>query len=373
MRFGRLLRDHGFAVSTPSILDALAAVKCVGIEHLQDFKAAIKAVFMTRAEETSRFDQLFDEFWVHRFITKKEASDGTSDAESTLDGVEGEPESAEIFVTNSGLPPQEQEPGSSKSSVVYSPAEALRHQDFRHVPEGRDEQIAVLIEEIIAPLVRRTAARRRLGSSGVQLDFRRLMRRHVAYGGELFEFPRLRPKPRIRKLVFLCDVSGSMNRHLQFMLRFIKGLQGLPTRVETFVFATRLHRITHVLKRLPFPRAMDEIAKTAPDWSGGTRIGPCLQEFTSIRGGAMLGSSTVVLIFSDGWDRGEPELLRKEMTTINRSCYRVLWINPLLGGPSYEPTCRGMRTALPFVDLFLPGHNLRSFEMLVGTLRGIII
>jgi uncharacterized protein len=80
-----------------------------------------------------------------------------------------------------------------------------------------------------------------------------------------------------------------------------------------------------------------------------------------------------VLIFSDGWDRGEPELLRKEMTTINRSCYRVLWINPLLGGPSYEPTCRGMRTALPFVDLFLPGHNLRSFEMLVGTLRGIII
>jgi hypothetical protein len=214
--------------------------------------------------------------------------------------------------------------------------------------------------------------RKKSVESGMALDFRRLFRKNVRYGGEIFELPRLKPKRRIRRLVFLCDVSGSMNPYLWFMLRFIKAIQQVPTKVETFVFATRLHRITPTLVRLPFSKAMEEVAKTVRDWSGGTRIGSCLQEFTSFRGGGMLGSSTVVLIHSDGWDRGDSSLLRQEMAKIQRRSYRVLWINPLLGAASYEPTCRGMKTALPFVDSFLPGHNVSALERVAGTLRGLL-
>ncbi len=374
MAFSRLLKEHGFAASTHSILDALAAVKCVGLEDFQDFKTVLKAVFMTRVEEHALFERLFNEFWISRLLTKEESPAEIPDEEYSGDGAEHEPESAEISLAEAGSgPSQEQQADSAAAHVIYSPAEVLRQQDFGDVPEARDQRIAQLIQEIVAPLLRRTAAKRRHASSGVQLDFRKLLRRNAAYGGEIFELPRLRPKPRIRRLVFLCDVSGSMNRHVQFMLQFIKGLQALPTRVETFVFATRLHRLTPLLRHASLSRVMEEVARTVLDWSGGTRIGACLREFTSFRAGGMLGSSTVVLIFSDGWDRGDPELLEKQMKTINRSCYRVLWINPLLGGASYEPTCRGMKTALPFVDLFLPGHNLRSFEMLVGTLRELIV
>ncbi len=248
----------------------------------------------------------------------------------------------------------------------------LRDQDFKEVPNNLDRRIDHLIKEIVAPLLRRLGARRRAAAVGTNLDFRRLLRKNVQYGGEIFELPRLRQRLRIKRLVFLCDVSGSMNPYLRFMLRFIKEVQELPTRVETFVFATRLSRITPLLARLPFPKAMEAIGKTVRDWHGGTRIGSCLQQFNSFRGGSMLTSSTVILIFSDGWDRGDPLVLEREMRKLHLRSYRIVWINPLLGGASYEPTCRGMSTALPHIDSFLPSHNITSLERLAGTLRGIL-
>ena len=194
----------------------------------------------------------------------------------------------------------------------------------------------------------------------------------MRYGGDILDLPRVRPRRRIRRLVFLCDVSGSMNLYLRFMLRFIKELQDIPAKVETFVFATQLSRITPLLSSLPFEAALEKVGLTVRDWHGGTRIGSCLHQFTSLHGGGMLGSSTVVLIFSDGWDRGDPCLLESEMTKIRLRCYRLIWINPLLGGPMYEPTCRGMRIALPHIDSFLPGHSVAALERLVGTLRSIM-
>jgi hypothetical protein len=255
---------------------------------------------------------------------------------------------------------------------MYSPREILKEYDFKDVPAGYDDRIARIIREILAPLFRRFGVRKRAVPFGTTLDFRKMMRRNVRYGGEILELPRLKPKRRIKRLVFLCDVSGSMNPYLRFVLRFIKEVQQLPTRVETFVFATRLHRITPVLSRLPFASALQEVSHTVRDWSGGTRIGSCLEEFNAFRGGAMLGSSTVLLIHSDGWDRGDTALLEREMARIHRRAYRVLWINPLLGGPSYEPTCRGMQAALPHIDSFIPGHNIAGLERLAGTLRGLL-
>jgi uncharacterized protein with von Willebrand factor type A (vWA) domain len=237
------------------------------------------------------------------------------------------------------------------------------------VPEDFDPRMAQLIREILAPLLRRASRRSRPVRASTALDFRRMFRRNLKYGGELYELPGIAPRQKIRRIVFLCDVSGSMNPYQKFILGFIKELQNLPTKVESFVFATELHRITPYLKRLPFGRALQEVSETVRDWSGGTRIGQCLHKFNR-EWGSLLGASTVLLIHSDGWDRGDTKILEQEISRIHRRAYRVIWINPLLGSASYEPTCRGMRVALPHIDYFLSGHNLMSLERISGTLRG---
>lgn len=364
--FGRLLKAAGFFVSTPSIMDALTGAACVGVDDLETFRSVLKATFMTTVEQSVTFDRLFDEFWLTRGNESGEDSGAGSQPESDA----ADPSHA-FFAAGSGLA-EFQQGGAGQPYIVYSPQETVRDQDFGTLSHAHDERIVKLIRELLAPLLRRAGVRPRPFSHGAALDFRKILGRSVRYGGEIFELPRLRPRRRVKRLVFLCDVSGSMNPYLQFMLRFIRELQDLPTRVETWVFATRLHRITPLMQRYPFARAMREVERTVKDWSGGTRIGACFQQFTTYRGGAMLSPSTVVLIHSDGWDRGETVLLEREMALIHRRVYRVIWINPLLGGASYEPTCRGMRAALPHVDSFIPGHNIAGLERLVGTLRGLL-
>jgi uncharacterized protein len=373
--FGRLLKENGFTVSTPSVMDALRGVSYVGVENIRDFKTVLSATFTVRREESAMFDRLFTAFWFAGSKAEESREDqagssgaGTLDLDSSL-GFDG------ILLDEAEVPDSEEQDTATarpKPAEMYSPEEILREQDFKEIPQGEDYRMARLIRTIIAPLMRRVGVRRRPVLSAASLDLRRLLRKNIRYGGEVFELPQFKPKRRIKRLVFLCDVSGSMNQYLRFMLRFIKEIQELPTKVETFVFATRLHRITHLMAHLPFPRAMKELGHTVRDWSGGTRIGECLQQFISFRAGGVLGSSTVVLIHSDGWDRGDPLLLAGQMAMIHRKSYRVIWINPLMGGPSYEPTCRGMKAALPHVDSFLPAHNLVSLERLAGTLRGLL-
>lgn len=371
--FGRVLKDNGLLVSIPTVMDALAGISCVGVDNRDDFKTVLKSTFMTRMEESALFDRLFQEFWIDRSAEAEESKIGRDESVSGISHPDEAPPDDEVFLAETAVASsQEQAAWDARPHMMYSPREVLRSRDFKDIPEGYDARMARLVREIVAPLLRRASKRSRPVYSGSSLDFRRIFRRNVKYGGEIYELPGLKPKLRIKRIVFLCDVSGSMNLYQKFMLRFIREIHQLPTKVETFVFATDLHRITPLLARLPFVRAMEEVGRTVRDWSGGTRIGHCFQKFTSLWGGAMLGSSTVMLIHSDGWDRGEPELLEREMSKLHRRAYRVLWINPLLSGPSYEPTCRGMRAALPHIDSLLPGHNILSLERIAGTLKSFL-
>lgn len=369
-------------------MDACKGVSFIGVERSTDFRAMLRAVFMTRIEEAALFERLFDEFWLPRThdmempdIPRPEAGSEQElppGADVSVFGgpdhaTQEQPETGGETLVEAGVPEsQEQQAANEQSYVVYSPVEVLRRQDFRYVPERDDPAMERLIAAIVAPLLRRTGVRRRLSSSGTRPDLRRALRKSLRFGGELVDLPRFKLRPRLKKLVFLCDVSGSMDPYLRFMLRFIKEIQQLPTRVETFVFATRLTRVTPMLAHLPFHRGLKEIAASVRDWSGGTRIGECLQQFTALHGGSMLRPSTVVIIHSDGWDRGDPELLESTLIQIRRRAYRLIWINPLLGLPSYEPTCRGMRTALPHLDAFLPGDNAAGLELAAGTLRAVL-
>jgi uncharacterized protein with von Willebrand factor type A (vWA) domain len=201
------------------------------------------------------------------------------------------------------------------------------------------------------------------------LDLRRTIRRSLKTGGEVLDWARRAPKRKPRPLVILADISGSMERYTRLLLHFIYSVTaGLDQPVEAFVFSTRLTRITRELRGRDVDRALREVSRAVSDWSGGTRIGAALKAFNFEWGRRVLGRGAIVLLISDGWDRGDVDLLKREMARLQRSCHRLIWLNPLLGSPAYEPLTRGMQAALPYIDDFLPVHNLASLEDLAERL-----
>ncbi len=214
--------------------------------------------------------------------------------------------------------------------------------------------------------VRRT--RRWRAGRGTQPDLRRAIRANQTYGYELIDLPTRRRTERQRPLVLLCDVSGSMERYSRMLLHFLYCMTGRLDRVEVFLFATRLTRVTRYLERGKGRRGgvalVPRLATRVPDFAGGTRIGEILRVFNLQWSRRVLGHGAIVLMISDGWDRGEPDQLGHEMARLHRTSYRLVWLNPLLGSADYVPLTRGIQAALPHVDDFLPVHNLKSLEAL---------
>jgi uncharacterized protein with von Willebrand factor type A (vWA) domain len=205
------------------------------------------------------------------------------------------------------------------------------------------------------------------GRAGL-LDLRRTIRHSLRHGGEPLRLARRRRKWKRRPLVILCDISGSMDRYARLLLQFIYALAHRLDRVESFVFSTRLTCISRQLRRRNIDDALDEAARSVRDWGSGTRIGEALKHFNYVWARRVLGEGAIVLVISDGWDRGNIDLLAREMDRLHRSCRRLIWLNPLLGAAGYQPLVRGIQAALPHVDDFLPVHNLASLEQLAETL-----
>jgi uncharacterized protein with von Willebrand factor type A (vWA) domain len=209
-----------------------------------------------------------------------------------------------------------------------------------------------------------TRSRRARAGGHDRLDIRRLLRRSLRFGGELLVFswksPTLRPRP----LVLLCDISGSMERYTRLLLNFTYALKSASTRVEAFVFATRLTRITRLLRSHDVDAALNRVMASVDDWSGGTRIGEAIETFNRRYARRVLSHGATVAIISDGWDRGDAAQMRQAIARLQRSCHRLIWMNPLMGAPGYEPLTLGLQAALPFVDDFLPAHNLANLEAL---------
>ena len=196
------------------------------------------------------------------------------------------------------------------------------------------------------------------------LDMRRTLRRNLRYGCEPLTLAWRRPKLKRRPLVVICDVSGSMEHYSRLLLKFVYVISNCLDKVEAFVFSTRLTRITRQLQCGDVDASLDQVAVSIHDWGGGTRLGDALKTFNYEWGRRVLGRGAVVLLVSDGLDRGDIDLLEREMQRLQLSCQRLIWLNPLLGSTDYQPLARGMHTALPYVDDFLPVHNLASLEHL---------
>src|SRR6058998_1949886 len=246
------------------------------------------------------------------------------------------------------------------SSSGYSAEELLRHKDFDEMTWAETEQVRRLLEQAPWRVAERRTRRLRPSRTG-RIDLRRSARHAIRSSGELITLFRRKPRVRRRPLVLISDVSGSMERYSRLLMIFAHAIARRED-LEAFVFSTRLTRITRLLRQRDLDRALDSVSKRVHDFSGGTRIGDALADFNRHWARRVLGHGAVVAIISDGWDRGDPRLLAAEMERLQRQCFRLLWLNPLLGSEGYEPLTRGMAAALPHCDDFLAAHNVAALE-----------
>jgi uncharacterized protein with von Willebrand factor type A (vWA) domain len=266
--------------------------------------------------------------------------------------------------------PDPEDDASPQPVALYSPVEVLSHKDFGQMSEQELARVQRLITSMARQMATCLSRRKKAQNKARRIDSGRTMRRSLRYGGEVFQLLRRGPKVGKTKMVVLCDVSGSMDVYTFFLIQFLYGVQNGLRGVETIVFSTRLTRVTSLLRRRHLQTALKLISETVQDWSGGTKIGMCLQEFNDTMAPTMVTSKTLVVIISDGWDTGDTTILDAEMAKLRARAFRVIWLNPLLGSPNYQPLCKGMHTALPYVHDFMPIHNvesLRKFGRLVAS------
>lgn len=377
LRFGQLLRMMGVEVSTSQVLDLVQALEHVAITNRFDFYHTCQALLVNRHEDFLVFDQAFQLFWRLDSLVG-EGNGGESEADMkrlrlpSTPGVQEQPgEYADGDSVNQmpGEGEEDDEDALQQPWMIYSTQEILRQKDFCEMSWEEIQEAKRAMARLTWKLGERRTRRFRPGHKN-RLHLRRIIRANLRHGGEPIDLAFRQRTYRPRSLVVLCDISGSMERYSRMLLHFIHALtHGLmDTSVEAFVFGTRLTRITRHLRYKDVDESMDELGEIVADWSGGTRIGEALKVFNYEWARRVLGRGAVMLIISDGWDRGELNLLAHEMARLQRSAYRLIWLNPLLGKDEYRPVQRGMSTAMAYVDDFLPVHNLASLEQLAEVL-----
>jgi uncharacterized protein len=367
LAFGGVLRASGLPVTTPELMDAVRALEVVDLMDRDEVYRALRTVLVSRMEEQPAFDRCFEAFWRFQAEEGQGLEGLVSMAQPTLPENEhggnppeaGQEKQAQIALDDW----EEGEEVDDEPLEVpgLSNREVLMERDFSTFPAEQLDEVARLTVLIAKRLARRMSRRRKPTRRGGIVDLRRSMRANLMKG-EIIELRRRSRRRRKVRLVLLCDVSGSMDLYSRFLLQFLYALQNLFGRVETFTFATRLTRVSDLLRGPSYKRALRRLTEVR-DWSGGTRIGEAIRDFNQ-EWGRLVDRRTIVLILSDGWDTGEPDVLAQEMLTLKRRAGRVLWLNPLLGNPSYEPLTRGMAAALPLVDHFAAAHNLSSLREL---------
>jgi uncharacterized protein with von Willebrand factor type A (vWA) domain len=387
LAFGRRLRAAGLPVGTGQVLGLVEAVAAVDVFRHQDVYYAARASVVTRPEHIPVFDAEFARFWRELLGAKPVPLDAFSPQNAP-----GEPplpdaskkrteqrhvpgdteEEKDIFHVSEGDDTQsgdlEDFEAAPDDVMLFSAREVLRKKDFSQCSPEEIAEARRIIEGFTWRLGTRQTRRRIRAKHGAFIDPRATLRRSLRHGGVPVELRRQKRKIRTRPLVVICDISGSMDRYARLLLRFVHALgQGLES-TEIFVFGTRLTRITRELRKRDVDTAISQVVDSVEDWSGGTRIGEALKTFNYKWARRVLRSGATVLIISDGWDRGDPDLLAREMARLQRSCRRLVWLNPLLGAPGYQPLTQGMRAALPYIDEFLPIHNLQSLEALAELL-----
>jgi uncharacterized protein with von Willebrand factor type A (vWA) domain len=367
--FARLLHDAGLDAGPGRLTTATRALGLIELSDRAAFRDSLRACFACRKDDLPVFEAAFDIFWT------------PPDSRVTAGQMPGKsrslplpPDRARAWLQALGLnqsrmPRRAEEDGVPPSSSGYSEKELLRRKDFEDMTWSETDQVKRLLQQAPWRIAERRTRRLR-ASRGGGVDLRRTARQSIRSSGELIHLLHREPRLRRRPIVLLCDVSGSMERYSRLLLIFAHAIARRED-VETFVFSTRLTRITRMLRRRDLDRALGEVGKTVHDFSGGTRIGQAVAEFNRRWARRVLGHGAVVILVSDGWDRGDPEQLAVELSRLRRMSHRLIWLNPLLGSEGYEPVTRGMAAALPYTDDFLAAHNVKALDELGELLAGL--
>ena len=367
--FACFLKARGYKVFQSGILDSLRSLRHIPLSSRGDFFNVLRVNLASNDIEWSQFSSLFEEFF-RAGEEEQEGQDFPSDrgerTEGTLEDSVLEARADVCVDTDDGERGQ-------MEGITYSPIPRLEKKDLCSF-DGKDVQTAQLVLKRMTALFHLSLARRlkRSGKKG-NMDFRRVMRKSLKGGGLPLELFFREKKKRLKRLVILADVSGSMDRYASFVMPFLLGLRGAGPRPEVFVFSTTLSRITPLIRHLSLDKALERISREVPDWSGGTRIGFSLHQFNQTHGSQLLSRRTVVVVMSDGWDLGGKELLRREMAAISGQAHCVIWLNPLAGDPDYRPVCQGMQIALPYIDHFLAADSLQSLQRVGKILSNVMI
>jgi len=365
--FGRLLRRLGIDVHVGRLLDVTEALQHVDLASRDEVYYTCRALLVYRHEQLTIFDRAFDAFWLGSLTVRgvRLQPDQHEDAESQGQDLDTASRGQDPAYENIVDPSE-----STASSGEWSDIAALGDKDF---DEFTADEVA-LARQALGRLVwnpgeRRT--RRWIAGHGSRVDLRRALAKSLRTGGDVITLPRRTRRMRPRSLVLLCDVSGSMERYSRMLLHFVHALSRRHRRVEVFLFATQLTRITMQLRAGRVDDAAAAVSRTVPDWSSGTRIGAAIAAFHRQWARRVLRGHPVVLLISDGWDRGDPIELRDQVAWLQRSCHRLIWLNPLIGTAGYAPLTRGLQAALPFVDDFLPVRTLSNLADLAVHLNAL--
>jgi len=358
--FGRVLREVGLEVGPGRVADALRGLDRVDLTRQEDVYFTLRQTLVARQDELDLFDRAFRAWFLRAPVlppvrTTDRPAEQQKMGESLSDASGGE---------------QDEEMG-DPLELGASGHELLRDKDFAEMTPDEYRRVRRLIAAIAESRPLRASRRRRSDPRGDRLDMRRLIRASLRTGGDPVDRPYRARKEVPRKLVVLCDVSGSMDAYARALVLFLHAAVGSGPGVEAFAFGTRLSRLTPELGTRDPEAALEKCTEAVTDWGSGTRIGASLKEFNDLYGKRALSRGAVVVIVSDGWERQDPELVGREMARLARAAYAVIWVNPLKGNPEYQPLAGGMRAALPYIDRFLSGHNLRSLEELAAVLAGI--
>lgn len=366
--FPRMLRVAGLPVSPEQSRNFVQALSLIDVGNRQQVYYAARSLLVTRQEHLALFTTLFNQFW-------RTAGNGRLATSQTMPPAPRHKREAQtipllmLMAQKAGQRDPEEEV--ADKAGAYSPVELLQNKAFSEMTPEELEQIKRLMQQMRWEPANRLTRRRVTDRRGNTIHLRRAMRTAVKFGGVPLHLPRQRRKIKQRPLVLIADISGSMEKYARLLLQFFYSVSHSFKDVECFLFGTRLTRVTNQLKLKNIDLAVEEAANEVWDWAGGTRIGESLRDFNRRWARRILHRGAIVIIISDGWERGSVAELRQALRAIQLRCHRLVWLNPLSGSAGYWPAVAGMAAALPYIDDFLPVHNLQSLHDLSAHLASL--
>ncbi len=359
--FARILRGAGIDVPLDSVIVFVSALSKVGLENRDDVYWAAYATLIRRHEDSPIFDRAVAIFWDQLIAVD------TATYEQQTESVTLLIDSEDTNNDDSNAAPVDEE--ENTLTLRFSSIETLREKDFAAYSETELREAEQFMSSLkLAGPPKRSLRLQKANRKGSRHDIRRTMRAVLQNDGEPIERYWREPSTKLRRLVVLLDISGSMEPYARALLRFMHAAVVGRQRVEAFTLGTRLTRITRELANRDPDRALARTSAQVSDWSGGTRLGECLQNFNDNWGVGSLARGSIFVILSDGWDRGEPQVLAEQMLRLQRVAYRVIWVNPLKVSPGYAPLARGMAAAMPYIDDFVEGHSLDALRELTAVI-----